>query len=78
MTTYIYEGRLDQMRKRIRNQWNLITDADLDKVNGYQEQLIMVLQKKYGYTRNTAEALLETFGLRENGILTNFPVSVKR
>lgn len=78
MTTYIYEGRLDQMRKRIRNQWNLITDADLDKVNGYQEQLIVVLQKKYGYTRDKAETLLETFGLRENGILTRFPVIVKR
>jgi len=78
MTTYIYEGRLDQMRTKIRNQWNLITEADLDKVNGYQEQLITVLQKKYGYNRSTAEALLETFGLRENTVLANFPVNVKR
>jgi len=78
MTTYIYEGRLDQMRPKIRNQWNLITEADLDRVNGYKEQLIAVLQKKYGYNRSTAEGLLETFGLRENGVLANFPVNVKR
>lgn len=74
MTTYIYEGRLDQMRLKIRNRWNLITEADLDRVNGYQEQLIAVLQKKYGYPRSTAESLLETFGLRENDVLTNLPV----
>jgi uncharacterized protein YjbJ (UPF0337 family) len=78
MTTFIYEGRLDQMRTKIQKQWDLITEADLDKVNGYQEQLITVLQRKYGYTRSTAETLLETFGLRENGVLTNFSVNAKR
>ena len=78
MTTYIYEGRLDQMRNKIRSQWNRLTDADLDKVNGYQERLSLLLQKKYGYSRETAESLLETFGLRESGILTNFPLTVQR
>ncbi len=77
MTTYIYEGQLEQMRTKIRNRWNLITEADLDKVNGYQEQLIQVLQKKYGYNRYTAEALLETFDLRENTVLASFLVDVK-
>jgi uncharacterized protein YjbJ (UPF0337 family) len=66
------------MRTKIRKQWNLITEADLDKVNGYQEQLISVLQKKYGYNRGTAETLLETFGLRENGLRINFPEIAKR
>ena len=78
MTTYIYEGRLDQMRNKIRSQWNRLTDADLDKVNGYQERLSLLLQKKYGYSRETAESLLEIFGLRESGILTNFPLTVQR
>jgi len=77
MTTNIYEGRLEQMHAKIRKQWDLISDADLEKVNGYQEQLIGVLQKKYGYTHAAAEVLLESFGLCENSVLEKFSVSLK-
>ena len=35
--------------------WGKLTDDDLDKVAGKYDQLIGLLQEKYGYTREQAE-----------------------
>lgn len=43
-----------EMRGRISDWWSKLTDDDLDMIDGDQEQLIAVLQERYGYTRNLA------------------------
>ncbi len=42
------------MRFQISEWWDDLTDEDLDRINGDQEQLISALQERYGYTRNLA------------------------
>lgn len=42
------------MRGQIGEWWGDLTDEDLDSIDGNQEQLIRVLQNRYGYTRNLA------------------------
>ena len=42
------------MRGQIGEWWDDLTDEDLDSIDGNQEQLIRVLQDRYGYTRNLA------------------------
>lgn len=42
------------LRDRISEWWDDLTDDDLDQINGNQEKLINTLQSRYGYTRNLA------------------------
>jgi len=43
------------MRGQAKAWWGKLTDDDLDKVGGKFDQLIGLLQEKYGYTRQQAE-----------------------
>ena len=55
------EGKWKQMRGQVKEWWGKLTDDDLDRAAGKSEQLIGLLQEKYGYTRQRAE---EEFGRR--------------
>jgi len=43
------------MRGQVKEWWGELTDDDLDKAGGKADQLIGLLQQKYGYTREQAE-----------------------
>lgn len=44
----------NDMRDQISEWWNDLSEEDLNMINGDQEQLINLLQDRYGYTRNIA------------------------
>ena len=48
------QNNWNEMRGKISEWWDDLTDEDLDSIDGNQEQLIRVLQNRYGYTRNLA------------------------
>ena len=54
MERKILQNNWSEMRGQIGEWWDDLTDEDLDSINGNQEQLIRVLQNRYGYTRNLA------------------------
>ena len=56
MNNDILEGKWKQVRGQAKEWWGKLTDDDLDRVAGKSEQLIGLLQAKYGYTREHAEA----------------------
>lgn len=56
MNQDVFDGKWKQMRGRSREWWGKLTDNDLDKVGGKFENLVGVIQEKYGYTRAQAEA----------------------
>jgi uncharacterized protein YjbJ (UPF0337 family) len=56
MNKDIFEGKWKEMRGQIREWWGELTDDDLEKANGNAEQIFGLLQQKYGYTREKAEA----------------------
>ena len=56
MNKDIFEGKWKQIRGQAREWWGKLTDDDLDKVAGKYENFIGVMQEKYGYTREHAEA----------------------
>jgi uncharacterized protein YjbJ (UPF0337 family) len=47
-------GQWKQIRGKSKEWWGKLTDDDLDVVDGKREQLIGMLQKKYGYTKDQA------------------------
>jgi uncharacterized protein YjbJ (UPF0337 family) len=62
MTTFnrnYFEGKWQQTRGLIRQRWAELTDDDLNKLHGRYEQFVGLLQEKYGYTRQKAEAEIQ-------------------
>ena len=55
MNKDIFEGKWKEIRGQIKEWWGKLTDDDLDKVAGNAEQIVGLLQQKYGYTRQRAE-----------------------
>jgi uncharacterized protein YjbJ (UPF0337 family) len=56
MTDDILEGKWKQVRGQAKEWWGKLTDDDLDRAAGKSEQMIGLLQEKYGYAREHAEA----------------------
>jgi len=50
------EGKWKQVRGQAKEWWGKLTDDDLDRAAGKADQLVGLLQEKYGYTRQQAEA----------------------
>ena len=55
MNADIFEGKWKEMKGQIKEWWGKLTDDDLEQANGKAEQIVGLLQQKYGYTREQAE-----------------------
>jgi len=55
MNQDIFEGKWKEMRGQIKEWWGKLTDDDLEQVGGKADQMIGLLQQKYGYTKEHAE-----------------------
>ena len=55
MNRDILEVKWKEIRGQVKEWWGELTDDDLDKVGGKADQVIALLQKKYGYTREKAD-----------------------
>jgi uncharacterized protein YjbJ (UPF0337 family) len=55
MNNDVFAGKWKQMRGQAKVWWGKLTNDDLEKVGGKYDQLIGLLQQKYGYTRQQAE-----------------------
>jgi uncharacterized protein YjbJ (UPF0337 family) len=56
MNNNIFEGKWKQIRGQAKVWWGKLSDDDLEKVGGNYDKLIGLLQEKYGYTQQQAEA----------------------
>jgi len=54
MNEDILKSQWKQLRGPIKQWWSVLTDADLDKINGQRDLLIGKLQEKYGFTKEQA------------------------
>lgn len=49
------------MRGKVREQWGKLTEDDLDVIAGRRDQLVGLLQRRYGLTREAIEAQVAEF-----------------
>ena len=49
------EGNWNQLRGDVREQWGRLTDDDLLVIDGKRENLIEIIQERYGLGRQEAE-----------------------
>ena len=63
----ILEGKWNELKGRVKGQWGQLTDDDVAKLTGKQEELAGVLQQRYGYGKAQAEAEINKW-LTNSGI----------
>ena len=61
MTWGQIEGTSRTMRDALRERWGMLTDDDLDAIDGRRAPLIDALQRRYGVTRSLVEREIAEF-----------------
>lgn len=54
-TQDIILGNWHELKGQVRQRWTKLTDDDLAKMNGKTEELVGILQQRYGYGKVQAE-----------------------
>ncbi len=55
MNTDQIAGKWKELKGRAKEKWGDITDDDWDRTEGKREQIVGLLQQKYGRTREEVE-----------------------
>jgi uncharacterized protein YjbJ (UPF0337 family) len=63
-TQDIIPGKWHELKGKVRQQWGKLTDDDLALLNGKTEELVGVLQQRYGYGKAQAEIEINQWLLR--------------
>lgn len=54
-TQDIMLGKWHELKGQVRQQWGKLTDNDLAQLSGKTEELVGILQQRYGYGKGQAE-----------------------
>ena len=55
------KGKWKQFQGKVKEEWGDLTDDELDQVEGRRDQLVGLLQEKYGYSKTRAEREYDNF-----------------
>ena len=55
MNEDILKGKWKEIKGEVKQKWGKLTDDDLTQIEGKEEQLLGLLQKRYGYAKEKAE-----------------------
>jgi uncharacterized protein YjbJ (UPF0337 family) len=61
MDTNILKGKWHQLKGSAKVQWGKLTNDELDQIEGNAEKLIGLVQERYGYQKQQAEAEVNDF-----------------
>lgn len=56
MNEDVFKGNWKQLKGNAKQWWGKLTDDDLDRIEGRQEELIGKLQERYGWSKEEARA----------------------
>ncbi|WP_019556360.1 CsbD family protein [Thiomicrorhabdus arctica] len=55
MNTDILEGKWDQLKGKVQQQWGELTNDDVDVIDGNVQELAGKVQERYGIEKDEAE-----------------------
>jgi uncharacterized protein YjbJ (UPF0337 family) len=55
MNEDIVKGKWKELKGKVRQQWGKLTNDDVERLKGSHEELVGLLQKRYGYARKEAD-----------------------
>ena len=61
MNNDIAEGKWKQMIGKAKTAWGELTDDELTKAEGRADKLAGLIQERYGYAKQQAEAEVDSF-----------------
>lgn len=61
MNSDIVAGEWKQVSGKVREKWGNLTDDDLTKAAGRRDQMVGLLQSRYGYAKDRAEREYDQF-----------------
>lgn len=61
MNEDIFKGKWTQIKGKIKQQWGELTDDDLDRISGKREEIVGLVQERYGWERERAETEFDNF-----------------
>jgi uncharacterized protein YjbJ (UPF0337 family) len=61
MNKDILAGKWKVLKGKIKQQWAELTDDEITHLKGTQDELVGLLQQKYGYKKEEAEKQLRDF-----------------
>lgn len=61
MNSDILEGKWNQVKGKVRQKWGELTDDDLTRIAGRRDELVGLIQERYGRTRAEAEREVNEF-----------------
>jgi uncharacterized protein YjbJ (UPF0337 family) len=61
MNEDILKGKWHEIKGNITQKWNKLTDDDLGQLKGSTEELLGLLQKRYGYQKDYAKKQIDDF-----------------
>ena len=67
MNEDILKGKWKEIKGEVKQKWGKLTDDDLTQIEGKEEQLLGLLQKRYGYAKEKAEEEYKEFISRYGG-----------
>ncbi len=67
MNEDIFMGKWAQLKGKIKQEWGNLTDDDLDRIGGKRDEMVGLVQERYGWERERAESELNSFLERELG-----------
>ena len=64
MNKDILQGKWKQLKGKAKQQWGKLSDDDLDRVEGSRDELIGMIQERYGRSREEAEKEVDDWQMR--------------
>ena len=61
MNKDIFEGKWEEVKGKIKQQWGKLTDDDVTQIEGAHQEIFGKLQKHYGYSKDEAEKAVRDF-----------------
>ena len=57
----IVQGKWHELKGQVKQQWGKLTDDDITRLSGKAEELVGVLQQRYGYGKAQAEMEIDNW-----------------
>ena len=63
----IIQGKWDQLKGSVKEQWGDLTDDEITQIEGNRDKMAGKLQEKYGWTKTEVDEKLNDFFKRHSG-----------
>ncbi len=61
MNDDIWSGMWKQVKGKVKQQWGRLTDDDLERISGQRDEVVGLIQERYGWEKERAEMELDQF-----------------